>query len=72
MAMPGSPSAPELDTVVQLTADDEELVTRLLGRAQETALAEFERALISERTIAGLASARARGRWSRSMRTSSK
>ncbi|WP_269937560.1 adenylate kinase [Arthrobacter sp. HY1533] len=39
----------ELDVVVQLTADDEELVTRLLNRAQETGRSDDTEAVIRHR-----------------------
>ena len=40
---------PELDVVLQLTADDEELVRRLLGRAKETGRSDDNEAVIRHR-----------------------
>jgi adenylate kinase len=39
----------KLDVVLQLTADDEELVTRLLGRANETGRSDDNEAVIRHR-----------------------
>lgn len=39
----------ELDVVLQLTADDEELVSRLLGRAKETGRSDDNEAVIRHR-----------------------
>jgi adenylate kinase len=39
----------KLDVVLQLTADDEELVTRLLGRAKETGRSDDNEAVIRHR-----------------------
>ncbi|WP_307031647.1 adenylate kinase [Arthrobacter globiformis] len=42
-------SKQKIDVVLQLTADDEELVKRLLGRAQETARSDDNEAVIRHR-----------------------